>query len=187
MNELSKEIKQNKKYWSPMTRSSDINQHNPTTQTTYMYSFKLEDSSPRERSGSCPGETIRMITGRFDLERPAAEEAIDDPWASGKSSFIPFMSNNGSDQESEVELTLSIGGSSTSSKKMIMSTNQELGLSEQMQKSIKELDSPASIMSGKGENCSDPTTPMSSSSTTFDQERKQPHWLLHGLNINRTT
>lgn len=70
---------------------------------------------------------------------------------------------------------------------MIMSTNQELGLSEQMQKSIKELDSPASIMSGKGENYSDPTTPMSSSSTTFDQERKQPHWLLHGLNINRTT
>ncbi|KAJ9162809.1 hypothetical protein P3X46_022553 [Hevea brasiliensis] len=209
MDELNKEIKQNKKYRSPMSSSSDINvqsqfinQHNPTTQTSYLYSFNFQGLSPRERSSSCSGETRRMTTRGFDLERPAAEEdistavstAIDDHRAAGASSFIPLkgnykMSTYGSDQESEVELTLSIGGSSTStsSKKMIMSTNKELGFSEQINKRTKELDSPASIKSEKGEDCSTPTTPMSSYSSTFDHERKQPHWLFQGLSLNRTT
>ncbi|KAF2309569.1 hypothetical protein P3X46_024118 [Hevea brasiliensis] len=192
MDEQDKEIKQNKKYWNPRD-------------TNYLYSlnfqgFRDDHPSPKERSGSCSGETMRMTTLGIDLERPAAEEdistaistAIDDTRAAGTSSFIPLkgndkMSIDGSDEESEVELTLSIGRSSTSSKKMIMSTNQEMGFSEQMHKRMKELDSPASVKSERrGEDCSTPTTPMSSSSATFDHERKQPNWLFQGLSINRT-
>ncbi|XP_021679122.2 uncharacterized protein LOC110663931 [Hevea brasiliensis] len=119
----------------------------------------------------------------------AVSTAIDDERAAEARSFIPLkgnykMSIHGPDRESEAELTLSIGGSS--SKKTIMSTNQELGFSEQMHKRMKKLDSPSSIKSGKGGDCSTLTTPMSSSSATFDNERKKPHWLFQGLRLNMT-
>ncbi|CAK7337542.1 unnamed protein product [Dovyalis caffra] len=190
MDELKKkEITQNQKYWSPMS-SSDINcsrfvnRTNSTAQTPCGYSFHIQsqgdDPSSRERSGSCSGETVRMTRG-FDLERPAEEDistgvsSMDENQA-GPSSFQPQkrkMSIDGSDEDSEVELTLSIGGSTTNKK---ISKNYK----------TLELDSPASFKSERGEDCSTPTTPMSSSSATSDQDRKRPLWLFQSLSINRT-
>ncbi|XP_002532804.2 uncharacterized protein LOC8278027 [Ricinus communis] len=205
MEELKKEIKQKKRYWSPMTGSDIVSsdqliinqQHNSTAQqTSHEYDFKIQslrdDPSPRERSSSsCSGETMRIMARGFDLERPAEEDmslstavsAIHQDLARARtsSSYIPFTGNRVSnhvcsDEESEVELTLSIGGSSKSKK--ATDHHQEL------------LDSPApSFKSERGEECSRsaPTTPMSSYSATFDQERKHPHWLFQSLSINRST
>ena len=78
--------------------------------------------------------------------------------------------NIGLGEDSEVELTLSIGSSCLSKKKS---------------KKPHQLDLSASFKTDQrsGGDCSDPTTPMSSSSATFDHERKQPHWLFHGLKL----
>lgn len=189
MDEMKKEITQNRKYWSPMTNSDIncsqfINWPNTPAQTTCGFSFNVQslrdDPSSRERSGSCSGETARLTRG-FDLERPAEEDistrvsAMDDNQA-GPSYYVPQKSNkmsiDGSDEDSEVELTLSIGGSTS---KKTTKNYQPL-----------ELDSPASFKSERGEDCSTPTTPMSSSSARFDQESKRPHWLFQGLSIHRT-
>ncbi|KDP35388.1 hypothetical protein JCGZ_10372 [Jatropha curcas] len=164
MEELRKEIKQTKKYWSPMATPDII-------QSSYQYSSinvenLRDDPSPRERSGSCSGENIIRIARGLDLERPAEEDI---------STAVSVVDDNIPYKDTEVELTLSIGGS-TSKKRA--SLNQEPG-----NRRMKELDFPAE----RAEDCSGPTTPMSSSSTaTFDHERKQPHWLFQGLSINRT-
>ncbi|KAL9399494.1 hypothetical protein Peur_008455 [Populus x canadensis] len=180
MDELNKnEIKQNMKYWTPMTSSYTnysqfANRPKSTEQTTCGYSFLVQrprdDPSSRERSGSCSDETMRLTRG-FDLERLAEHistgvGAVDENQA-GPSTCAPQkgkMSIDGSDEDSEVELTLSIGGSTTSKK--ISKNYQTL-----------ELDSPASFISERGEDYSTPTTPMSSSSATCGQDRKRPHWL----------
>ncbi|XP_073259810.1 uncharacterized protein [Populus alba] len=180
MDELNKnEIKQNRKDWTPMTSSyinysQFANRPKSTAQTTYGYSFHVQrprdDPSSRERSGSCSDETMRLTRG-FDLERLAEHistgvGAVGDNQA-GPSTCAPQkgkMRIDGSDGDSEVELTLSIGGSTTSKK--ISKNYQTL-----------ELDSPASFISERGEDYSTPTTPMSSSSATCDQDRKRPHWL----------
>ncbi|KAI5557007.1 hypothetical protein BDE02_18G072800 [Populus trichocarpa] len=188
MEELKKGIKQNRKYWTPIT-SSDINcsqfvnRPNSAAQTTCGYSFHIqslrEDPNSRERSGSCSGETVKMSRG-FDLERPAEEDistgvsAVDENQA-GPSAYATQkrkMSIDGSDEDSEVELTLSIGGSTS---KKISKNYQTL-----------ELDSSASFKSERREDRSTPTTPLSSSRATFDQDRKRPQWLFQSLSINRS-
>ncbi|KAJ6673548.1 hypothetical protein OIU85_012544 [Salix viminalis] len=188
MEDLEKEIKQNRKYWAPIT-SPDINCYelvnrpNSTALTTCGYSFHIqslrEDPSSRE-SGSRSGETVKMSRG-FDLERPADEDistgvsAVDEKQA-GPSTYADQkrkMSVDGSDEDIEVELTLSIGGCTG---KKISKNYQTL-----------ELDSPASFKSERGEDRSIPRTPlMSSSNATFDQDRKRPHWIFQSLSINRT-
>ncbi|XP_011011830.1 PREDICTED: uncharacterized protein LOC105116261 isoform X2 [Populus euphratica] len=180
MDELSKnEIKQNRKCWTPMTSSyinysQFANRPNSTAQTTCGYSFLFQsprdDPSSRERSGSCSDETVRFTRG-FDLERLAEHistgvGAVDENQA-GPSTCAPQkgkMSIDGSDEDSEVELTLSIGGTATSKK--ISKSYQTL-----------ELDSPASFKSERREDYSTPITPMSSSTATCGQDRKRPHWL----------
>ncbi|EOY31918.1 A-kinase anchor protein 9, putative isoform 3 [Theobroma cacao] len=170
-----------------------------TAQTTCGYNFHVQgDPSSRERSGSCSGDTMKVARG-FDLERPAEEDisaevsAVDHEDQVGRSSLmhsrINQMSIEGSDEDSEVELTLSIGGSS--SKKTPTNSkphSQELGCnnSQSIHKETRELHSSASFKSERREDCSGPNTPMSSSSATFDQDRKRPHWLFQGLSINRT-
>lgn len=120
------------------------------TTSGYVFNFQNVSDDPKERSGSCSGETKQR---GFDLERAAMEEDNQ------------MMRLEGSDEESGVELTLSIGVSSSSKKTS----------------NYRELDSSASFKSDSG-----PNTPMSSSSATFDhQEKKMPHWLL-GLSINRS-
>ncbi|KAM4087805.1 hypothetical protein ACB094_07G023400 [Castanea mollissima] len=200
MGELKKEFKQNR-YWNFMT-SSDIshtqfiNCHHPSMQTTSGFNFQIQswrdDPNSRERSGSCSGDTMKMARG-FDLERPAAEEdmstgvsAIEEDQA-GTSSQMPNSSHKmsvaGSDEDSEVELTLSIGGC-LSKKATSKSSKTQLGLCDSSShKGIREMDSSASFKSDRGEDCSDPNTPMSSSSATFDQETNRPHWLFQGLKL----
>ncbi|XP_059461580.1 uncharacterized protein LOC132190566 [Corylus avellana] len=190
MDELKKELKQNR-CWSSMT---------PTTQKCHGFNFNLqslrEDPSTRERSGSCSAGTMRMARG-FDLERPAAEEdistgvsaAIDEDQAVGPSfhNMPPStrkLTIDGSDHEdSDVELTLSIGG--RLSNKALQSYQPILGICESSSHKgiIRELHSSASFKSDRGEDFSDPTTPMSSSSATFDQERNRPHWLFQDLKL----
>ncbi|XWS70959.1 hypothetical protein CRYUN_Cryun03dG0095600 [Craigia yunnanensis] len=203
MDELKNEIRQNRFWATPMTssdinQSQFINQHYLTTQTTCGYNLHVQgDPSSRERSGSCSGDTMKISRG-FDLERPTGEDisaeagAVEEDQAGPSSlmqSRINQMTIEGSDKDSEVELTLSIGGSS--SRKMPKNSkphSQELGCTNSLSihKEIKELDSSALFKSDRGEDCSGPNTPMSSSSATFDLERKRPHWLFQGLNINRT-
>lgn len=187
MEDLEKENKQNRKYWAPIT-SPDINCYelvnrpNSTALTTCGYSFHIqslrEDPSSRE-SGSRSGETVKMSRG-FDLERPADEDistgvsAVDEKQA-GPSTYAAQkrkMSVDGSDEDIEVELTLSIGGCTG---KKISKNYQTL-----------ELDSPASFKSERGEDRSIPRTPLSSSNAAFDQDRKRPLWIFQSLSINRT-
>ncbi|KAF9680539.1 hypothetical protein SADUNF_Sadunf06G0131900 [Salix dunnii] len=196
MDEMNKnETKQNRKNWSPITSSyinysQFANRPKSTAQTTCGYSFHVQsqrdDPSSRQRSGSCSDETERLTRG-IDLERPAEEDISTGVGAvnvnqAGPSTCEPQMkivkwkgktNIDGSDEDSEAELTLSIGGITTSKK-----------ISENYQ--TLELDSPASFKSERAEDCSTPTTPMSSSSATCDQERKRPHWLFQSLSINRT-
>lgn len=205
MAEMKKELKQNTRVWSSMANSDVKNSefispwnHSITTQKNsgYMLNFQnvIEDPNARERSGSCSGETMKVARG-FDLERPAVEDistavsAIDnEDGAAGPSSQ---MANNkrsidGSDEESEVELTLSVGVNSSGKKKISKSFQQTLLHSQEIGSLNRELDSPASFKSDRGgEDFSSPNTPMSSSSATFDQEKKMPHWLF-GLSINRS-
>ncbi|XP_050216113.1 uncharacterized protein LOC126667193 [Mercurialis annua] len=184
---------------SEITNSDQFTNRKPnltTQQTISYYNFNLQNTrdvpSPRERTGSCSGGTMRIITRGFDLEirpnnRPTEEEistsisgTVDHDRRTTSSSCRQLIgtkrSNDGackcSGEESEVELTLSIGGSKC--KKSSTYHVQE------------PLDSPASI---KSELSGTPTTPMSSSSTAtmFDQDRKQPHWLFQSLSINRST
>ncbi|XP_022932988.1 uncharacterized protein LOC111439615 isoform X1 [Cucurbita moschata] len=189
MEELRKETKQNT-LGSPMA-SSGINHlqfNNRETSTTQTAGegliFNLDPSS-RERSGSCSGDNMRMSRG-FDLERPAEEDmstgisTVDEDQARPSTPTIARKSNkmqciDGCEEDSDVELTLSIGGGSLSkkrSKSFPPITHKD-----------REIDSSLSFKSERGEECSDPTTPMSSSSATCDQETKRPHWLFQSLKL----
>ncbi|KAM1833188.1 hypothetical protein ACFX13_023036 [Malus domestica] len=198
MEELKKEIKQNR-LWGPITSSADhinqsqlINWQHSITQTSSGYNFHLQrlrdDPNSRERSGSCSGDIQRVSRG-FDLEWPAGEDistrfSTIDQLQAGPSSHMSLKSESISaascDEDSEVELSLSIG--SNKNGKRSKPYQPQLGCSELIEKA-KELDTPASFKSDRGEDCSYPTTLMSSSSATCDQERKRPHWLFHGLKL----
>ncbi|KAK7265241.1 hypothetical protein RJT34_32858 [Clitoria ternatea] len=120
--------------------------------------------------------TIKMQRG-FDLERPA------DEGEAGSSSHTAFQSckrsTSGSDEEMEVDLTLSIGGSQVKNSHM-----SQLACSDSTNGKTKELNSSASFKSDRIGERSDPTTPMSNSTITFTQERKGPqHWLSQGLKL----
>lgn len=194
MGERKQESNQNTRIWSSseINHSQFSNKGNISDATTtaqknsgFILHFQNVIDDARERSGSCSGETImKMARGGFDLERPATLEdnnmttgvstAIDEENAAGPSNKMS-TDHHGSDdnEDGEVELTLSIGASSSNKKKK--SKGYKLGC----------LDSPASFKSDRGEDSSCPNTPMSSSSATFDREKKMPHWLF-GLSINRS-
>ena len=211
MDELKQEMKQNRIWGTPiMTSSADhihihqsqlFNQQHVTTQTSSGYNFHLhrlrDDPNSRERSGSCSGEYTMRVSRGFDLERPAAEEdistgisTIDQDQPQPSSNMVLIKSNNMRsmdvyvDEDSEeVELTLSIGSSKSKKRSKPNQLRSHLGCSKLVINKEKALDSsPSSFKSDRGD-CSDPTTPMSSSSATVDQERKQPHWLFHGLKL----
>ncbi|XP_030535760.1 uncharacterized protein LOC115744628 [Rhodamnia argentea] len=180
MSELKKEIEQNR-IRSAM-RSSEtnyvVNWPQQTSQPSSSRPFHLQspsnDPSSNERSSSSCAEAIRRTRG-FDLESPAKENSNIDGELPGPS-FSP-RSIEGSDEETEVELTLSIGGKK--GNKMSKSyqqhhTKTEAGFSRM---NHKEIVSPSSLMSDRGDACSGPTTSIGGSATTSDRERKQPHWL----------
>lgn len=206
MDDLRKETKQ-KKFWSPMN-GIDIShshflqqqqhQHQTTTLISYGPDFNVQSLREdllcsKERSGSCSGETIKRQRG-FDLERPA-ERDIFGEGEGGPSSYTALerckiSNDDGSDQDMEVDLTLSIGGSQVNNNNNNKKSNKKqgyllpLGCSDSPNGKTRELNSSVSFQSDRVGDCSDPTTPMSSSSVTFDQERKRPHnWLSQGLKL----
>ncbi|XP_022988303.1 uncharacterized protein LOC111485591 isoform X1 [Cucurbita maxima] len=119
-----------------------------------LQSFRSDDPS----SGSCSGDNMRIMSRGFDLERPAEEDMSTGVSAVDEDRAGPSKMNTGDgceEEDSDVELTLSIGGS----------VRKKRSKSE------------------RGEECSDPSTPMSSSSGTCDQETKRPHWLFQSLKL----
>ncbi|XP_057753664.1 uncharacterized protein LOC130973239 [Arachis stenosperma] len=193
MDELKNEIRQ-KKLWKNFQQSSVHNNVQPLR----------EDLCSKERSGSCSasGDTMRKQKG-FDLERPLAEEVAVFATADEAEAAAEAGTRNNDDEEMEVDLTLSIGGSHHINKNNYDTDNNNnnnsknkkkghcmvpLGFSDSSRNNygkIKELmNSSVSFQSDR--DCSDPTTPMSSSSVTYDQERerKGPHWLSQGLKLN---
>ena len=150
----------------------------------------------KERSGSCSGETLKRKRG-FDLERHAERNIFYggcDEHEAGLSSYTALerckiSSNNddGYDEDMEVDLTLSIGGGSQVNNKKNSSSKKPyllpLGCSDSPNGKTRELNSSVSFQSDRVGDFSDPTTPMSSLSVTFDQERKGPHWLSQGLKL----
>ncbi|KAK7329766.1 hypothetical protein VNO77_23945 [Canavalia gladiata] len=192
MEELKNEIRQ-EKFWKPVNDidvshpHSTEHQHPQTTQISHGSDFHvqslIEDLGSRERSGSCCGDTIKMQRG-FDIERPAKEDIFTvargfDEGEAGPSSHTAFhsckISTGGSNEEMEVDLTLSIGGSQVK--------NSQLACSNSTNGKTRELNSSASIKSDRVGECSDPTTPITSSTITFTQERKGPHWLSQALKL----
>ncbi|KAK7303911.1 hypothetical protein RJT34_14829 [Clitoria ternatea] len=194
MDDLRKEIKQ-KKFWTLNNNGLDIShshflpqQQQQTTLISYGPEFHVqslrEELCSKERSGSCSGESMRRQKG-FDLERPAERDIFggcDDPALFQRCKKI---SNDGCDEEMEVDLSLSIGGGSqVNKKKNNKSYLLPLGSPNNNRKTTtRDFNSSVSFQSDRVGDCSDPTTPMSSSSVTFDQERKGPHWLSQGLRL----
>lgn len=138
-----------------------------------------QDYCSREMSGSCSGggDTIKVPHRGFDLTRPA-NEVQDEGREAGPSSYTALQKrksrNEGDDEDVEIDLTLSLGGSSSSQGKEKEKEKEKTNL----------LHSSASFKSDRGGECSDPNTPMSSSSVTFDQQRKggtSTHWLPQDL------
>ncbi|KAG5049805.1 hypothetical protein JHK85_010908 [Glycine max] len=155
-----------------------------------------EELCLKERSGRCFGETIKRQRG-FDLERPAERDIFYggcDEHEAGLSSYtalerckISSNDDDGYDEDMEVDLTLSIGGGSQVNNKKNSSSKKPyllpLGCSDSPNGKTRELNSSVSFQSDRVGDFSDPTTPMSSSSVTFDQERKGPHCLSQGLKL----
>lgn len=186
MDEVKNETKQNK-YWTPMNgiginHPYFLQQQNQATQISFSHVQILkEELYIKERSGSCSGEIIKRQRD-FDLEKPASERDIfsgasvcDEAFQSCK------ISNDGCDEEMEVDLTLCIGNNQDNKKKKKnRSYLIPLGCSDSPN-GMKN--SYVCFQSDRVGDCSDPTTPISSSSVTFDQDKKGPHWLSQGLKL----
>jgi len=215
MDDLRKETKQ-KKFWSPMNgidmshshflqQQQKQQQQSATALISYGADFHVqslrEELCSKERSGSCSGESMKRQRGFFDLQRPGERDIFGgcEENEAGPSSYTALerckISNKGCDEEMEVDLTLSIGGSQVKNNNSNNNNNNNsnnnskkpyllpLGCSDSPNGKTRELNSSVSFQSDRVGDCSDPTTPMSSSSVTFDQERKGPHWLSQGLKL----
>ncbi|RZB71691.1 hypothetical protein D0Y65_036235 [Glycine soja] len=176
MDDLKNEIRQ-QQIWNHM---NDINVSHP-------HSIKQQHQTTQ--ISHQPDFHVQNLRGRgFDLERPAEEDIFIrargfDEGEAGPSSHTAFQrcktSTSGYDEEMEVDLTLSIGGSQVKNSHL-----PQLACSNSTNNGkIRKLNSSASFKSDRTGECSDPTTPMSSSTVTFTQERKGPHWLSQGLKL----
>lgn len=86
-------------------------------------------------------------------------------------------------EESELELTLSIGMSSSS-----MNKDMDYSSTTSFRSTSDNCNNQSNNINCNNQESSGPTTPKSSSSTTsLDREKKRPHWLFQGLSINRTS
>ncbi|RDY01014.1 hypothetical protein CR513_15713, partial [Mucuna pruriens] len=179
MDELKNEIRE-QKFWNHMDASHphSIKQQHQTRQISHKPYFHVqnlrEDLNSREKN--------RCMQRGFNLERPAEEDIFTqargfDEAEAGPSSPTAFQSckvstSSGYDEEMEVDLTLSIGGSQVKSH-LPCSNSTNNGKTRKLN----------SLKSDRTGECSDPTTPMSSSTVTSTQERKGPHWLSQGLKL----
>lgn len=180
MDELKNEIRQ-QKLWNPMNDTDTLShthhcierQQNHTAAQTSSYgpefhvqSLREDLIGSRERSGSFSRDTpiIKMERG-FDLEMLAEEEILTRARGFDEGHEAGPSTGGDTNEEMEVDLTLSIGGSSQ----------------------VKNLHQHQLACSDRVGECSgsDTTTPMtmSNSTVTFTQETKGPHWLSHGLQL----
>ena len=183
---LMKELKGEKKQtrlWSP--RAGLISQHHLPCGDSF---WVQDDPSSRELSSSCSGDTLRMARG-LDLKRANQEgvstafNAIDEAHQHPEDNKMSLV------EESEVELTLSIGTPTSRKKKPENhqpNRSLELACSELTNNEIPDLGSSSSFKSDRGDECSDLANAASSSSATTEDYRKQPLWLFQGLSLNRT-
>ncbi|MED6165085.1 hypothetical protein PIB30_096268 [Stylosanthes scabra] len=153
MDELRKEIRQQK---FPH-KAHFIEQQHLMTQASYGIDFHVHQNL-KEEAGS----------RGFDLERPACEVEA------GPSNY------GGCDnEEMEVDLTLSIGGSSSSSSHVKKHDHVA-------QLACSQDSSPNGKSRTVGGECNEATTPLSSATVTFTQtqggNKGPPHWLSQGLN-----
>ncbi|KAK4265500.1 hypothetical protein QN277_026548 [Acacia crassicarpa] len=172
MDELKKkEIKEKKPWNQPETTKIP----NGATDLQAHQSLKDEICSRDRSTGSCSAEGIivtKIPKRGFDLEMPAEEEG-ECPGEAGPSSYT--------EEEIELDLTLSIGGSNNNETKK--KRKKENAKPHGVELSRK-LNLCGCFKSDRVGECSDPTTPMSSSSVTFEQERKESHWLIsQGLKL----
>ncbi|XP_042479046.1 uncharacterized protein LOC122059992 [Macadamia integrifolia] len=180
-------------FWSPGTSSQNNHssfgywQHKTTRSSDHIlhqHHCVRDTPSSQEPNGSFSGNALRTLRG-FDLERPAEEDlstdaasAIEDE--AGPSFLRPSkdkMSINSShdprfypNEESDVELTLSIGCGSSSRKSRSHPTHISLDVP---------------IRSDQEQDCSDQTK--STAPSTFNRESlQQQPWLFQYLSLNRT-
>ncbi|TKY54552.1 hypothetical protein E2542_SST18964 [Spatholobus suberectus] len=194
MDELKNQIRQ-QKFWNHMnaidaSHPDTIKQQHQTTQILHKPDFRVqnlrEDLGSTQKSGYLSGDTVKMQRG-FDLERPAEEDIFAlargfDEGEAGPSSHTAFqsgkISTSGYDEEMEVDLTLSIGGTQVKNSHL-----PQLACSNSTNGKTRNLSSSASFKSDRTGECNDPTTPMSNSTVTFTREGKGPHWLSQGLKL----
>ncbi|XP_073227052.1 uncharacterized protein [Cicer arietinum] len=154
MDDLKNKTRQ-QKFWNPMNEIDISHAHSIEQQHHHTTQSLRENLGSIERIGCYFGDSIKIQKG-FDLEKPAIENTFIgsfgiDEGEVGTSSYNAFQSN----EEMEVDLTLSIGGSSK-----VKSSNMEIQL--------------ACLDSNSGKSrvgeCSDTTTTINSSNTvTFTQ------------------
>lgn len=143
------------------------------------------------RELSICSEPLRAPKG-FDLEQPAEEftskevrHAQDQTTNSAKHQKEKMnmeSSNLWTDDESDVELTLSIGcGIGKKRSKHWLSLDNEISCSKPTPSDIRPLLLPASVRPERAEECSDHST------SSFDGESLQSSpWLLEALSLNKT-
>lgn len=141
------------------------------------------DQSLREHSESCSTEILKRPKG-FDLERRAEQEddmstgvsatdeerkkpITDAPWKSG--------GTNIDSKFRDIELTLSIGGSSGRKR---LESHKSLKLDN-----LREVQSSSII---KGEEFSDSSNTPKASSNKNKEKGKRSHWVFQDLSLSRT-
>ena len=162
MNELKGEIKQTR-LWSPR---ADVIRHTGCGDNFWAQ----EDQSSREMSSSFSGDKQRITRG-VDLKGGDQED--------NKISVV---------EESEVELTLSIGTPTSSKRKQdnhLPNRSLELACSELTSGEVPDLGLRSSA-SFRGDECSDVPAAATETEDYRKQQQQQPHWLFQGLSLNRT-
>lgn len=190
-------------YWS--TATSSQTSHSPYSNTYHPWAHMSFDSNfhqsfdvKSEPSSNEPSSSSRYASRMqrgFDLERTVKEEnstefsVREDPTSSFKGISKDKLAIDGShdlrfcsDEDSDIELTLSIGRS-TDKKKMKHRprSNIELGCSESTPNETGQLIPSTSVTSDREVEMND------ASAANFNQESlKRPHWLFQNLRLNRT-
>ncbi|CAI9098469.1 OLC1v1035120C1 [Oldenlandia corymbosa var. corymbosa] len=140
-----------------------------------------------ERSASCSGESQRIAKEAFYLER-VAEQDQERPNCHRPLPGMP-MNTGGSDEEIDVELTLSIGGTKSrkrpSSKERKICSLELEGLGSDSSRLQLSSNSVLMKIDTRDELC-DNSPSLSSSSATQKQDKTISNWQFQDLSLNRT-
>ncbi|XP_010914195.1 uncharacterized protein [Elaeis guineensis] len=149
-------------------------------------------AGPSSRELSICSEDPLRAPKDFDLEQPAEEytstevrhnqDQITNLGKHLKEKMNTESSNSWTDDENDVELTLSIGcGIGKKRSKHWLSLNNEKGYSKPAPSDIRPLLLSTPVRPQRTEECSDHST------SSFDRESLQrPPWLLQALSLNKT-